>query len=485
MAHVVIMPRLGNTVESCVIVKWRAPEGTVVTAETVLCEIETDKATMDVPAGSAGVVLKILHAEGDDVPVLEPIAVIGTADEDWRIAASSAGSGTMGTTDALAGSDTLGAAQAGAGAKTDVPAPSAGPASSLSPTTAAPKGISPRARALAGSEAVDPTSLSGSGPGGRIIERDIREAIDARPGLTAAAKSFGPAAGLPDWGGALGGRVRVADLGTAEASAHAVREAELQAGAGMATFPARSVPETSPTAASEYPGPYVDAPLKSIRKIIAERMSASLRNSAQLTFNSTAPAERVLALRARLKASGEPLGLSGVTVGDLVLFAVSRLLADHPTLNAHFRDGILRTFSRVHLGVAVDTPRGLMVPVIRNADLLSLGALSAESKRLAKACVEGRANPDELSGSTFTVSNLGAFGIESFTPVLNSPETGILGVDAVVPRAVPGPDGGVQFEKRLGLSLTVDHQIVDGANAARFLRDLAAVLADIDLLIAK
>jgi pyruvate dehydrogenase E2 component (dihydrolipoamide acetyltransferase) len=198
----------------------------------------------------------------------------------------------------------------------------------------------------------------------------------------------------------------------------------------------------------------------------------------------SASAARLQALRTRFKGSEPSLGFSEVTIGDLVLFAVSRVLPRFPSANATLEKGVLRTYERVHLALAVDTPRGLLVPVIRNADRLSLRELSAEAKRLAGACQSGSIHPDELSGGTFTVSNLGAFGIESFTPVLYAPQVAILGVDAISQRAVPRPDGSVGFEPRIGLSLTVDHQIIDGAPAARLLKAFADGIADLDLLLA-
>jgi pyruvate dehydrogenase E2 component (dihydrolipoamide acetyltransferase) len=197
----------------------------------------------------------------------------------------------------------------------------------------------------------------------------------------------------------------------------------------------------------------------------------------------TASAKQIQSLRARFKASEPGLGLSDVTIGDLVLYVVSRILPRFPAANATLENGTLRAFERVHLALAVDTPRGLMVPVIRNADLLSLREISAEAKRLAAACQTGNINPDELSGGTFTVSNLGAFGIESFTPVLNAPQAAILGVDAIMPRAAAGPNGTVVLEQRMGLSLTVDHQVIDGAPAARLLKAFADAIADVDLLL--
>jgi pyruvate dehydrogenase E2 component (dihydrolipoamide acetyltransferase) len=212
-------------------------------------------------------------------------------------------------------------------------------------------------------------------------------------------------------------------------------------------------------------------------------MLDSLSSTAQLTFNMSANAKQIQALRSRFKASEAALGLSEVTIGDLVLYAVSRVLPRFPNANANLENGILRVFERVHLALAVDTPRGLMVPVIRNADLLSLREISSEAKRLAAACQAGNINPDELSGGTFTLTNLGAFGIESFTPVLNAPQTAILGVDAIMPRAAAGPNGTIVLEPRMGLSLTVDHQVIDGAPAARLLKAFADAIADIDLLL--
>lgn len=159
-------------------------------------------------------------------------------------------------------------------------------------------------------------------------------------------------------------------------------------------------------------------------------------------------------------------------------------------MNAHKTGGVVRTFERVHLGLAVDTPRGLMVPVIRNADLLTLEQISAEAKNLAAACVNGSIKPDQLTGSTFSVSNLGALGVESFTPVINAPEVAILGVCGIEPKPVLDDDSdpeaaGVAFVPHIGFSLTIDHTIVDGAPAARFLKAFREAVADIDLWLAK
>ena len=464
MAHVVVMPKLGNTVESCIIVKWKVSAGEPVKADTVLCEIETDKATMDVPAGVEGVLLGRLREEGEDVPVLEPIALVGAAGEKvepgLRAAHSDHPAPAAPATPEAPATAVTQATPVAAAAAPAAPAPSAVRPDLPAPADASLRGFSPRARVLARAEGFPLDAIpGGTGPKGRVIERDVRAALARAPGMTAAARQ-GDARGIallhdprssgPTGGSGLGGRLTAADL---------------------------------KAAAPAFPGPYTDTPIKSIRKIIADRMMRSLKDSAQLTLNSSAPAGRLLALRGRFKDSDPVLGFSGVTIGDMVAFAAARVLVRYPRLNSHVIDGVIRGWTQVHLGLAVDCPRGLMVPVLRNAQSLDLRQFSAQSKLLAKSCVEGSPDPDLLSGSTFTVTNLGAFGIESFTPILNAPETAILGVDAIMPRPLMDAEGKPGVEMRIGFSLTVDHRVVDGAEAARFLKDLADYIANIDIVL--
>jgi pyruvate dehydrogenase E2 component (dihydrolipoamide acetyltransferase) len=231
-----------------------------------------------------------------------------------------------------------------------------------------------------------------------------------------------------------------------------------------------------------FPGPTKEIPVQGIRRRVAERMLASLQTTAQVTLFMSADATAIRSYRARLKASRPDL--SSVNVNDMILYAVSRTLLAYPEMNAYFERSKILQFERVHLGFAVDTPRGLMVPVIRHADQLSLREISMEAKRLAASCVEGKISSGELSGGTFTVSNLGTVGIEYFTPVLYSPQVGIVGVGNITLRPVEA-DGKYEFVPHLPLSLTVDHQAVDGAPAARFLQSLAANLATFDLLLAE
>ena len=430
------MPAAGNTVESCLLTAWRVAVGDTVTANTVLAEIETDKSSMDVPVGAAGTVLSLLVAEGADVPVKEPIAVIGSPGEQ--------------VDPALLAGPTVVAATAAVEPVT--PATLAAPA----PTPAGDKAASPRARSLAASVGVLVDALDGTGPHGRVIARDVSAAA---PFTTVGARTVASAAqpGVPGHG--LGGRLTRADI------------------TASTTAPETLVPTPAPLTA------VTETPLKGVRKIIAERMMESLAGSAQLTYTATAPAARLLALRARFKASDPELGFTAITVGDLVGFAAVRTLLKHPTLNSHLVDNVVRTFADVALGMAVDTPRGLLVPTLQQASLLTLREFSAQSKALAEQAIAGSINPDLLQGATFTVSNLGAFGIESFTPLLNLPQVAILGVDAITPRVVVNADGSVGAEQRIGFSLTADHRVIDGADAARYLKDLCAAIAGIDLLV--
>ena len=444
MATIVVMPQLGNSVESCIIVEWMIAEGDTVAVDQTLASIETDKSTMEVPSTAEGTVLKLLWEEGDEVPVKDPLIIVGEPGEDI--------SGLVPGGDAAP-------AEADAPAEQAAAAPeAAAPAFATERATGA---VSPRARALAASNGVDASAIAeGSGPHGRVIERDVAAAIAAGPVLTSAARAAGVSAAE---GTGIGGRVSVADAGrTAEAAPAAV---------------------AAPAAAADFPGASTSAPLKGVRKVVAKRMMESLTSTAQLTLNTTANAAGILAMRKKVKNADGSLGLNKITLNDLVCFAVSRTLLKYPVFNAHLEDGVLTEFEQVHLGFACDTPRGLLVPVIRSAQALGLKAFSDEAKRLAGGAIDGSLSPEFLSGGTFTVSNIGSFGIETFTPVINLPQTAILGVGAITPRPTVAADGSIGVEQRLNLSLTIDHQVIDGADGARFLRDLVAAIENIDVTV--
>lgn len=445
MATIVVMPQLGNSVESCIIVEWMIAEGDTVSVDQTLASIETDKSTMEVPSTAEGTVLKLLWEEGDEVPVKDPLIIVGEPGED--------------ISGLVPGGDAAPAEAAAAPAEQTAAPEAAAPAFATERATGA---VSPRARALAASNGVDASAIAeGSGPHGRVIERDVAAAIAAGPVLTSAARAAGVSAAE---GTGIGGRVSVADAGRVPEAA-----------------PVAAV--AAPAAAADFPGASTSAPLKGVRKVVAKRMMESLSSTAQLTLNTTANAAGILAMRKKVKNADEALGLNKITLNDLVCFAVSRTLLKYPVFNAHLEDGVLTEFEQVHLGFACDTPRGLIVPVIRSAQALGLKAFSDEAKRLAGGAIDGSLSPDFLSGGTFTVSNVGSFGIETFTPVINLPQTAILGVGAITPRPVVAADGTIGVEQRLTLSLTIDHQVIDGADGARFLRDLVAAIENIDVTV--
>ena len=438
------MPKQGITVESCIITKWYKKVGDKVSVGDALFGYETDKSTFDCESTAEGEILEIFYNDGDDVPVLVNVCAVGTAGEDVS-SLRPAGE------EAPAEEKKEEVKEVKAEAKAEAPV-------EIKVNDGEIK-ISPRARALAEKENVDVRLANGSGPYGRIVEKDIRDLIASGKATTSAAYSEAMAKDANTEGGsALGGRVGISDL--------------------MAK-------PVSPVSAAADEAEYEDTKFSGIRKAISKSMMASLNGMAQLTLNSAFDATEVLEYRAQLKKGGEAMGMPNITLNDIVLFAVSRTLLNHPDLNAHLLEGeTMRRFKHVHLGVAVDTPRGLMVPTIRYADLKSLAQISKEAKELAKMAQEGNIAPDLLSGATFTVSNLGAMGIESFTPVINPPQTGILGVGTLMTRV---KEDGEDFEvyKAMGLSLTFDHRATDGAPAARFVKDLCKNLESFRLLLAK
>ena len=443
MAQAVVMPKPGNNVESCVLVSWKKRTGDQVEAGDTLCEIETDKAVMAVDSAFSGLMLELFFEEGAEIPVFTNIAAIGEPGE---------------SVDALrpAGAPKESSSEPSAPPEPDARESTNGPTSLPSVEYSEPA-ISPRARRLADQNQVDVSTLSGSGPQGRIIERDVRAAVEQQPAMTPLAKRMVVQGGYdpPPQGTGPRGRILAADLAPGAAQTQPQQEAD----------------------------DFESIPVQGVRRVIAQRLLTSLQTTAQFTLTRSADAEALLNYRERLKASHEPLGLREVTLGDLIHFVVSRVLKSHLEMNARFQNDVVHQFNSVNLAFAVDSPRGLMAPVIYAADRLSLRQISAECKRLIDACHEGTVALAELDNGTFTVTNLGSLEIESFTPILNPPQVAILGVGGIFLKPVD-EDGEVRFKKQLSLSLTIDHQAVDGAPAARFLQDLARGLAQIDLLLA-
>lgn len=448
MATLVIMPRQGQSVESCIITAFNKKVGDTVEKGETLFSYETDKSSFDEPAPESGKVLAIFREEGEDVPCLENVLVIGNEGEDISAFIPAAA-----------------AAEAAPAKEEAAPAAEAAPAKvEAAPvaTAVATEGvgsISPRARILADKTHADLLKAVPTGPNGRIIERDVQRLVDM--GLTVSPAAKGEYSEARD-GSGISGKVVLSDLAAAPAAAEVA-----------AATPAAPVAE------------YEDVKIPNIRKIIAKQMCASLSTMAQLTFNSSFDATKLLEMRKSLKAGAEKMGLANITLNDMILYAVSRVIKNHKTFNAHYiSDDTMRFFNTVNIGIAVDTERGLMVPTVFGAEKLTLNELSKNAKAVITDAQSGKINPDLLKGATFTVSNLGSMGIESFTPIVNPPQTAILGIDCVMKR-IKEVNGEDVTYPAMGLSLTVDHRAIDGADAARFLKDIGFALENFDLLLAK
>ena len=518
MAKGVLMPKAGITVESCIIGEWKKQVGDDVKIGDILFTYETDKAAFECESTAEGKLLEIFYDEGDEVPCLLNVCAIGAPGEDCSALKGAGGAEEAPAAEAAAPAAAAPAAVAAntkaqavimpkagitvesciigewlkaigddikvgdilftyetdkasfecestaegkllaiffeegeevpcldpvcavgpEGEPTDCLKPGAAPvvvaeaapaaeaaveaaAEVAAPVKGAP--VSPRAAKLAAAYNVDASLATGTGAGGRITEKDVKALIDSGVKCTAAA----------------------------------------------------------PAAAAE--AEYEDVKFSGIRRAISKSMTTSLHTMAQLTHNTSFDATNILKYRKQLKAMGGEY--AGITLGDIVLYAVSRTLKNHPDLNANMLDdNSIRLFKHVNLGVAVDTPRGLMVPTIFGADTMSLLEISKAVKELAAQCRDGAISPDKLSGGSFTVSNLGNMGVESFTPVINPPQTGILGVCGTIDRVRKGADGSIEIYPAMGLSLTYDHRAVDGTPAAKFQKELGTNLENFTALLA-
>lgn len=407
MAIPVTMPRQGQSVESCIITSWLIKKGESVKTGDLLFSYETDKAAFDMESPAEGILLEIFYAEGEEVPVLTNVAVIGRPGENVE---SFKPDSQRVKSDPAAG--------------TVVPGEEEKESVIIQPSSAQDDRIkiSPRARALAEKNRIDISALSGSGPGGRIVVTDIERVItggsQAAPGKTPAAVK---------------------------------------------------------TAGSEIKDNYTDQPLSNVRKLISAAMHSSLRNSAQLTHHMSADVRMLLNARSQVKkmlSEGKPQ--QDITLNDMVCSCVVKALGKFPEMNSHFLEDKIRTFRNINLGIAVDTPRGLMVPVVKNADQMDTSILSSELRKVSDACRKGNIDPELLksTAASFTVSNLGNYGVEIFTPVINLPQTGILGVCTITHRPADLGNGVMGFIPVMGLSLTYDHRAVDGGPATMFLREI-------------
>ncbi|MBO4623885.1 MAG: 2-oxo acid dehydrogenase subunit E2 [Bacteroidales bacterium] len=457
MATVVIMPKQGQSVESCIVSEFKVKVGDTVKVGDVLFGYETDKATFEEESKVEGTVLAIFWADGDEIPVLQNVMVIGQPGEsfeEFKPSASSAAGGTP--------SETVAARPLPKGPlplmEPRVAQVSEGvPPSASEIVEGAP--VSPRARMLAAQQYVNTAQVAGSGPGGRIIARDVEAAALAQGHLTGLAKARMAEGGVvsPGAGSGLAGSVKGADLKVWKPS-HT---------------------EGLPGEGTEYEV----VKMSNMRKLIAKSMYNSLQNSAQLTHMLGADATRVQALRKKAKKALEEGRVDvNITINDFVCLAVIKALKQFPNLNSHCLGDAMRLFKPVNLGLAVDTERGLMVPAVPHADELDIIGLSKALKKVAEDSKKGSVNPDLLSpeAASFTVSNLGGFGVEWFTPIINVPQSAILGVGTIVPRPKL-VEGEYKFVPYMGLSLTYDHRAIDGGEATRFLKKLAEEIESLDI----
>lgn len=413
MAIAVIMPRQGQSVETCIITKWFRKKGETVKTGDILFSYETDKAAFDVESPADGTLLEILYGDGSEVPVLVNVAFIG---EPGEVIEPSGEQSPVepGYAAVIQPAETQ-AQKAPEPEEAEKAVPSAGKIR-----------ISPRAKRYADKNNLDYSLVSGSGPNGRIMCGDIRKALEVK----APAREISPA-----------------------------------------PVAASASPAGAKTASEEF----TDMPLSNVRKLIARAMHSSLSDSAQLTHHMSADVRNVLEARRKIK-EGLKNGTEhyDITINDIICHCVIKAIARHPAINAHLLGDSMRLFNRVHLGIAVDTPRGLMVPAIKNADLMDLPQLSHSLRVAAEACRKGNISPEliQSTAATFTISNLGNYGVEMFTPVINLPQCAILGVCTIIHRPAELGRNTFGFVPFMGLSLTYDHRAVDGGPATLFLREI-------------
>ena len=444
---VVFMPKNGQSVESCIVSEFKVKVGDTVKAGDVLFSYETDKASFDEEAKVDGTVLAIFWNDGDEIPVLQNVMVIGKPGDSFAEFDPKASA-------APAAAPAATATPAAAPAATPAATPAAAPAAAV--VAGAP--VSPRARKLAEEKGVNTAAIAGTGPHGRNIERDVIAAAAAQGPLTGLAKAKMAEGGLVAGPGTgLAGTVKGSDLKVWKANHTEI------AGEGE-EFEVKK--------------------MSNMRKIIAKSMYNSLQNSAQLTHMLGADARKVQAIRKKAKKALEEGKIDvNITINDLVCYAVIKALLKFPNVNSHCLGDAMRLFRNVNLGIAVDTERGLMVPAVKNANDLNIIGLSKNLKKVAEDCKKGSISPDLLSSeaASFTVSNLGGFGVEYFTPIINVPQSAILGVGTIVARPKDLGNGVYAFVPYMGLSLTYDHRAIDGGEATKFLKQVAVEIENLEV----
>ena len=469
MAEVIIMPKLGFNMNEGKLVQWYKNEGDEIAKGEPLFSIETDKTNMDIEATSDGVVKKLLIEEGDQIPVTLPIAVVGAADEDVSAVIA----------DAKAQLESGGAAPA----EEKEEAPAAAPAEEKKPA-AVPKAeggrlkITPRARRVAAENdlSIEDLGITGTGWQGGICEQDILDYLEsnkikATPVAAAMAKAEG--IDLADiTGTGVNGKIMKEDVEKAVAAAAKKAEAAAEAAADEAEFTAdgKEILEKVP-----YAG---------VRKVIGDRLSESKFTAPHLYFTQKVNMEDVIALRKKVNAAQD----KKTSVTDFIARATVIALQKYPEMNSSLVGDTIIKYKSVNLGIAVASPTGLIVPNIKDSQNLSVVELSKASTPLFEKAREGKLAIDEYSGGTFTISNLGMFGIENFTAIINPPEVGILSISSTKdePFVVTKEDGSkeIQIKPMMNIQLTVDHRIIDGLLAAQFVTEIKKLLENpISLLV--
>ena len=450
MASVIIMPKQGLLMEEGTITKWLAKEGEQTTEGAPLFEMETDKLTITMDSTATGTVLKILHPEGDTVPITQPIAIVGQPGEDIS---------------GLLGGEAPAAAPAAAAP--EAPTAEAGPAPQPVVEHAPGERVfsSPRARLRAEENGVDIAAVPGSGPDGLVVERDVQNYIANQPTVTPLAANQARIQGI-DLSGLTGtgpnGKITTEDLHIASAAVEPAPAAE--------PIPGQLTRGTRTEAMS------------GMRKAISRNMLTSKSTNAQTNHRMVVDMTAAVALRRQYKA----LGIK-ISYNDIIVRACAKALQDFPIVNASVDGSDIVYHDYVNIGTAVSVPGGLIVPVIRDADIIGLTGIAAKSAELIEKAREGRLTEADYHGGTFTVSSLGMFDLDDFVAIINPPESAILAVGKIAktPVVVTDDEGEDQvvIKSMCALCLSYDHRIIDGAEAAKFLQKLKSYLQNPILLI--
>ena len=429
MALSIIMPKAGMAMEEGTVVRWLKKVGDSISKGETIAVIETDKVTMDLESDYDGTLLAIIHGDGDVVTATHTIAWIGAPGEKIPASAEQVGSPLS--------------SMAGPGAA----AAAAGPAV---PSSGANVAATPAARARAAAAGITLSSVSGSGPGGAIRLRDLPEAklVKATP-LARKVAELNSIDLLGVEGSGAGGRIRKADV--------VARVGAVPSSAG-----------------SEQLAAGASVPMTGMRRVIADKMLRSQQQVPAVTLVTRTDVTELSAFRDRMNAGGG----AKVSFSDFILRAAAVALRDHPLINSVIEGDRILLRQEINIGVAVALEAGLIVPVVRGADRLGVRQIAAAARDLAERARAGSLTPDEYSGGTFTVTNLGMYGITEFTPLINVPESAILGIGAIEEVLRSGAGGGIESRKVMSLCLTHDHRHIDGAPAAAFLGRIRALLED-------